>query len=264
MTEENKKMLEYLLSTSEIARNVNPVLQSKIKFRVGSNGVGTWEHPETHCEHLFRYNCSSAAETGFRRSRAMMPFQYMDKTGKDFDWNIYGVDSEESKKVVNAFLIKFPEVSEHGFGLYIYSKTKGSGKTMLSCCIINELAKRYVAYSYKFCSVPDLIELTKDFHNQEAQKAVRELYSCSVLVLDDIGAQMSKEWTNSVLYRLINTRMNDKRVTIYTSNMEMDKLNLDERIIDRISAGTYKVSLPEVSIRQKEAWERKREVLYGR
>ena len=256
-------MLEYLLSTSELARSVNASLRGKIKFRVGRDGTGSWEHPETHCEYLFRYNCNSAAETGFRRIRAMMPFQYMDKTGQDFDWSKYGTDIGGTKGIVNDYISKFHDMNENGFGLYIHSKTKGSGKTMLSCCIINELAKRYVAYSYKFCSVPDLIELTKDFHNQEAQKAVRELYSCSVLVLDDIGVQMSKEWTNNVLYRLINTRMNDKRVTIYTSNMELDKLNLDERIIDRIAAGTYKVSLPEVSIRQREAEKRRREVLYG-
>lgn len=67
---------------------------------------------------------------------------------------------------------------------------------------------------------------------------------------DDIGTQMKKEWVDSVLYRLINYRSTNKLVTIFTSNVPLDNLGIDERIIDRIRKMTIPLSLPEVGIRR--------------
>ena len=88
---------------------------------------------------------------------------------------------------------------------------------MLSCCILNELAEKH-ALNVKFINVLDLLDMTKRSYKGN-QPEISAIYDAAVLVLDDIGAQISREWTDTVLYQLINRRYNERRITIYTSNI---------------------------------------------
>lgn len=199
-------------------------------------------------------------ETEFRKVRAMMPFEFMNLTGKDFDWNLYHDNIADSKDLVNNFIVKFEQFRKEGMGLYIESSVKGSGKTMLACCILNELAKRY-AITIKFINSLDLLELTKQAYKGIEPEELTSLYQASVLVIDDIGVQMSKEWIDTVFYRLINARYNNKLVTIYTSNISVQFLKMDDRITDRIESTTYQLLLPEESVRSRIRARRKAEII---
>lgn len=64
------------------------------------------------------------------------------------------------KTTVNEFISRYEEFQSKGMGLYIHSSEKGSGKTMLSCCLLNEISKRYVG-SIKFVNALDFLEITK-------------------------------------------------------------------------------------------------------
>lgn len=194
-------------------------------------------------------------DADFRRTRSMMPFEFLNLTGSDFGWDKYQADVTKSKDVVNKYILRFPAFMEKGMGLYIYSGTKGSGKTMLSCCILNELTKRYIG-SVKFVNALDFLEMTKKGYRGE-ENEVQSLYDAKVLVIDDIGVQMSKEWVETVFYRLINDRYVNRKPTIYTSNIPIDRLKMDERITDRIESTTFIINLPEESIRRKERQQEK-------
>lgn len=199
-------------------------------------------------------------ETEFRKVRAMMPFEFMNLTGKDFDWSLYHEDITELKATVSRFIVKFEQFREKGMGLYIESSVKGSGKTMLACCILNELVKRY-ALTVKFINSLDLLELTKQAYKGTEPEELASLYQAAVLVIDDIGVQMSKEWIDTVFYRLINTRYNNKLVTIYTSNVSAQFLKMDDRIVDRIEATTYQLLLPEEAVRSRIRAKQKKQIM---
>lgn len=199
-------------------------------------------------EYLLPATTIQRDETEFRKVRAMMPFEFTNLTGKDFNWNSYTADIVKPRDIVNKYIVHFEEFREKGLGLYIYSKTKGSGKTMLACCILNELAKRYHG-SIKFINALDFVEITKKSFKGDQQE-VDALYQAAVLVIDDIGVQLTKEWTDTVFYRLINDRYVNRRPTIYTSNVPSDKLKMDDRVVDRIESTTYLVGLPDESVRR--------------
>lgn len=207
--------------------------------------------------HEFFYAKSgiTQGDADFRRVRSMMPFEFLNLTGSDFGWDKYQADITKSKDIVNKYILRFPAFQEKGMGLYICSGTKGSGKTMLSCCILNELTKRYVG-SVKFVNALDFLEMTKKGYRGE-ENEVQSLYDAKVLVIDDIGVQMSKEWVETVFYRLINDRYINRKPTIYTSNIPIDRLKMDERITDRIESTTFIINLPEESIRRKERQQEK-------
>lgn len=208
-----------------------------------------------HCE------CSGKANSDYRRSRSLLPKEFLNKQGKDFNWNLYNCDIEYPKSIVNDFILNFHDFEENGLGLYIYSKTKGSGKTMLSCCIANELIER-VDMPIKFITVLDFMELVrKNYKNDDYGDDIHSLFKARLLILDDLGVEMKKEHTDMMLYRLVNERSNNQLSTIITSNLKFDELKLDERTIDRIGKMGAVVELPNVPIRRNKAEEDKRKFL---
>lgn len=190
----------------------------------------------------------------FRRSRSMIPFEYIGKTTKDFDWKVYGDKAQEQHiKISAAFIVNFPKFDREGKGLYIYSGTRGSGKTLLSCCLTNEVMNRH-DINVKFISILDYLELTKKGYSSMADKEEKNgIMGAKVLVLDDIGVEVSKEWVNTTLYHLINFRYSNKLITIFTSNYSIEELNIDGRIKDRINAMCLPLHIPEISVRAMES-----------
>ena len=107
----------------------------------------------------------------------------------------------------------------------------------------------------RFITAPDYISVVGDSYKRDrGELDSSEVYrECKLLVLDDIGAQADKDWQIQELFRLINKRMEDGNVTIYTSNMSTDNLNVDARTRDRIVKVSVELQMPEESLRRKKA-----------
>lgn len=198
-----------------------------------------------------------------RRSRSGMPLEYVYCTGKSIDWGKYGSqDITTQKNIVNAFVINFKAFQREGRGLYFYSDTKGSGKTMIACAVANEILKSH-DISAKFINVPDYIELVKAKDNSSKER-LQSILEAGLLIVDDIGAQVeNKEWITTALLRLVDRRYTNHCPTIYTSNVRMEDLKTDERIAERIYAVSVPVVMPEVNVRRKMADKHTKEFLAG-
>ena len=198
-------------------------------------------------------------EADFRKERSRIPPEYKDLMAKDFKWGIYGVNLNKEQGKILQYITRYEEFREKGMGLYIHSGTKGSGKTMLACCVLNEISSRYYG-SVKFVNALDFLEMTKKGFNYDNPE-VEALYICKTLVIDDIGAQLDKDWINTVFYRLVNDRYTNHKPTIYTSNLSIDQLKMDDRIIDRIDSTSFEIHLPEKSIRREKRKREKDEIM---
>lgn len=185
-----------------------------------------------------------------RKGRSGMPKEYVNCTAKDFNWNCYGEDTTPQKKIANDFIVNFSKYLLSGRGLYIYSNTKGSGKTKLACIIVNEILKRK-DISVRFISVTEYIELVKR-KDDDSRNEINAILNVGLLVLDDVGAQVeNKEWISTALFRLIDSRYTAHLPTIYTSNVEILNLKTDSRISERIYELSTLLPMPEVNIRRK-------------
>lgn len=198
-------------------------------------------------------------EADFRKERSRIPLEYKDLMAKDFKWGIYGVNLNKEQGKILQYITRYEEFREEGMGLYIHSGTKGSGKTMLACCVLNEISSRYYG-SVKFVNALDFLEMTKKGFNYDNPE-VEALYICKTLVIDDIGAQLDKDWINTVFYRLVNDRYTNHKPTIYTSNLSIDQLKMDDRIIDRIDSTSFEIHLPEKSIRREKRQREKDKIM---
>lgn len=55
------------------------------------------------------------------------------------------------------------------------------------------------------------------------------------------------------MFRLVNSRMEEGNITIFTSNFDANDLNVDARTKDRIIKSSIVLQMPEESIRRKKA-----------
>ena len=166
------------------------------------------------------------------------------------------------------YVKEFRGISEEGKGLYMYSKTKGSGKSRMAASVANDIITQY-RISAKFATTLQILdEIKRTWHEQTGadsgeQKFLADIIRVPVLVIDDIGVEKSTEWVNEKFYSILNGRMIQKQVTIFTSNCEMENLLFDDRIINRIMKMALPVPFPDESVRAALAKAENRE-LYNR
>src|SRR6266849_9174036 len=109
-----------------------------------------------------------------------------------------------------------------GTGLLIIGQI-GTGKTHLAVGIIKEL----IVNKGIPCLFYDYRELLKQIQNSynDSVKAteldvLRPVFETDVLVLDELGAVKPTEWVWDTVSLILNTRYNDNRTTIITTNFD--------------------------------------------
>lgn len=165
-------------------------------------------------------------------------------------------------KIIKGYLDDFENQKAAGMGLYIWSRTKGSGKTRIAAGIGNELLKKYTV---KFSVSMTILQEIKNSWRKDAQYSENALLDalCTVeiLVIDDFGVESGAGWIDDRFYQIINERYINRYVTIFTSNDPLSELPYDDRISSRIREMTYQIAFPEESVREYIAREKQEKFL---
>lgn len=203
-----------------------------------------------------------------RRLRfAEIPEAFRELTLKTFRSDVYREQESKQRitaacKLIKTYLDDFEEQKDAGMGLYIWSRTKGSGKTRMAAGIANELLGNHTV---KFAVSMAIIQEIKNTWRKDAEysenKLLDALSTAEVLIIDDFGVESPAGWINDKFYQIINERYINRKVTIFTSNDPLDKLRYDDRITNRIKERTYQISFPEESVREYIAENKQRELL---
>ena len=168
-------------------------------------------------------------------------------------------------KGINYYLNNFNALKGQGKGLYIYSQTKGSGKTRMAVSLANELMDKGVQVKFA-TSLQILAEIKKSWDKnseyQSESELINQLSTTEVLIIDDFDVEQGgKAWISERFYQIINSRYMDKKVTIYTSNSGIESLGYDDRIVNRIKERSFVLPFPEESVREKIAKENMNELI---
>jgi DNA replication protein DnaC len=109
-----------------------------------------------------------------------------------------------------------------GTGL-LFIGTIGTGKTHLAAGIIKELIRSRGA-TCLFYDYRELLKTIQNSYNPAVQTTemgiLRPLFDADVVVIDEIGGQISSEWVWDTVSLIINTRYNDQKAVILTTNFE--------------------------------------------
>jgi len=196
-------------------------------------GTGMEIHPG---EAARRCDCqiSDNRERLFRNAR--IPPRYQHCTLANYDAGTsesMWIAKREAQIVLDDFLII------DGRGLLLVGAV-GVGKTHLAVAILRELIERYQlpGLFYQFGALLRRIQDSYNPVSQTSELAVLQpVFDADVLVLDELGASKPTDWVRDTMMQIINTRYNDKRLTIFTTNYTDKRSNekdTSELLEDRI------------------------------
>jgi DNA replication protein DnaC len=123
----------------------------------------------------------------------------------------------QAKLVVQRFAAEFPVESEHGL---LLMGPCGVGKTHLAVAAFKQIVLR--GHSGLFYDYRELLKQIQDSYSPESQatemSVLEPVLKVEILVLDDLGASKPSDWVRDTLGHILNTRYNEKRVTLLTTN----------------------------------------------
>ena len=214
----------------------------------------------------------SRAKKNNRRFSAVAAL-YEDARFDNFRTDIYSqVESRISAtlavKEARAFVDRFEDFERVGMGFYIYSTSRGSGKSRLASTIGNELTERGIRSRYEPAH-KILTEIQKSWsdNNISEGKIIERYIEPRVLIIDDLGARSGKDWMDEKFFMIIDSRYQENKVTICTINYKVDELPFhDNRIMDRLSDVDrfHFIKMPQETIRPKSRASKDGEDLFHR
>lgn len=152
-----------------------------------------------------------------------------------------GEDLANFKKAVETsltFVREFPSYRN-----LIFYGTVGTGKSFLSGCIAKELLDQ--GYSVIYFSAIGLFSLLAQYSFQTNEKEMlyktyQDLYNCDLVIVDDLGTEVTNSFTNSQFFSFLNERHLRRKATVISTNLGIEDLKnrYSERILSRL-AGNY-------------------------
>jgi DNA replication protein DnaC len=150
-----------------------------------------------------------------RLAEANIPRRYQGCTIANFI--AYNESLERARDLAERFARAFPAVEK---GLFLEGDP-GVGKTHLAVAVLSEVIRATGARSL-FYDVRDLLKVIRHTYNASIHATeidvLRPVMKADLLVLDDLGAEKTSEWVEETMNLIVNTRYNERRATIFTSN----------------------------------------------
>ncbi len=189
----------------------------------GGSGLKMVEAKDSHgraIQKATKCDCALRARGKRLTDSANIPTRYEHCELSNFEADLGGrhtASLAKAKLAAGSFVEQYPLERD---GLLLIGPI-GVGKTHLAVSIIKELmaqkGTRCLFYDYR-----ELLKEIQNSYNASVQttemEVLRPIFETDVLVLDELGAVRPTEWVWDTVSHILNTRYNDKRTTIITTN----------------------------------------------
>ena len=168
-----------------------------------------------------------------------------------FDDSIFSNERDESSglsprenileilSICEGFVINFDKDNDEN--MLFYGDT-GLGKSFMCNCVAKELLDKghLVIYQTAF----KMFEIIEDYkfkstHDHITKDNYSNLFDCDLLIIDDLGTELTNSFTNSELFNILNTRLLSGKKTIISTNLspiqlgDIYAIRIFSRIFDR-------------------------------
>ncbi|MFD1032926.1 ATP-binding protein [Metaplanococcus flavidus] len=225
------------------------------------DGTGLIHVIDSNLESLMRIcRCRKDREVTIKLQSANIPLDFIECSVENFEIEVYKDKSDKQKAkfvkhAASKFVENYDECKSLGKGLYLFSEMTGSGKSRLAVSIANDLIKKYNLNVLYTSSIDIFTEIKKTFGSDSEYKeheVLKAYKMAELLIIDDFGVEKSSEWAESIFTQILEERMNNRKLTIFTSNIHTENLSKKfpmGRVQSRIQKMTFPLAMPEESIR---------------
>lgn len=186
-------------------------------------GTG-WKPVETDgVRRVVPCECQHAEQIRHLIARARIPRRYEQCAFENFHIRKNPVTGQSNPSLAKAKLYaeRFVEEYPTDFGLLFVGPT-GVGKTHLAVAILCELMTRKNV-DCLFYDFRELLKEIQDSYNPVSQSSewriLQPVLDAEVLLLDELSASNPTDWVKETLSHLINSRYNQKKVTLITTTL---------------------------------------------
>ena len=170
---------------------------------------------------VVRCECWRDQAGGQRLDKANIPKRYLHCTLENF--SAYNPSLERALEQARRVPDRFPSANnlrEQGRGLLLEGPP-GVGKTHLAVAVLKQVMDSSGARGL-FYDTRDLLRVIRSTYDPSIRttelEILRPVMTADLLVLDDLGAEKTSEWVEETMNLIVNTRYNERRLTIFTSN----------------------------------------------
>lgn len=170
-----------------------------------------------------------------------------------------GEDLERFQKAVGICQNFVQNFKEDYHNLFFYG-TVGVGKSFLSGCIAAELLQKGCSVIYFSASAlfETLARYAFDVREKETLSVFyKDLYNCDLLIIDDLGTEVTNSFVASQLFACLNERHLRRRSTIISTNLSLEELRdrYSDRVFSRITSyyDICKLTGPDIRMYRKRA-----------
>lgn len=174
-----------------------------------------------------------------RREQAMRIQTRRDNAIRDLRLreSFFDKDDKQNPKLSAAmrkYAENFTRMKLENIGLLLYGPV-GTGKTFYAACIVNEVCKTHTALLTSFARISERISANMGAR----EEIIKELTTCDLLVLDDLGAERQSSYMSEIVFEVIDTRYSARKPAIITTNLSLVEISDPQdkqyvRIYDRI------------------------------
>ncbi len=148
-------------------------------------------------------------------------FDYYD----DAVWPDYGTSPRANMERNFDVCRDYAQQFSKGSGNLLLSGGTGLGKTFLSACIARVVSDGGYSVVYDTAGrIFSRFEEAKFRGDAEGDADAKRCQRCDLLIVDDLGTEMTTSFVQSALYQLVNGRLMEEKATIISTNLAPEEL----------------------------------------
>ena len=211
-------------------------------------------------ENNLRHKCSCFVrkEIAFLYSQSNIQSKLEDENFDTLSYDYYKEEDLDrftaAVELCKGFVQNF---EQHYANLFFYG-TVGTGKSFLSGCVAKELLKsgHSVIYFSSVALFEKLARYSFDYKEKEyLQSFYDDIYNCDLLIIDDLGTELTNNFVASQLFSCLNERNLRKKATVISTNLSLAEIRdrYSDRIFSRITSSfeLCKITGQDIRIQKK-------------
>ncbi len=234
----------------EATAKLNLDLQKRRKEIMNESGI-------SYDDLLPKYECSLCNDTGYQKDgklcicvkKLARKLAYddlnsstpLDKcTFGSFDINLYPEENRMTMQKIFDYCKDYANNFNKNSESLMFMGATGLGKTHLSLAIAGIATEKGAGVIY--APLRNILSRIENEHfSQNSNTTLENVCNCDLLIIDDLGTEFSSQFTKSVIFEIINTRLLNSKPVIISTNLDVRELEkmYTERVVSRI-VGCYR------------------------